>query len=68
MDGFESTTKIREFEQKRKLPKTVIAALTGVTNAEARARAMDAGIDQYLAKPIKMKHVAELIAEVRGTS
>lgn len=66
MDGFEATAKIREFERKRKTQRTPIAAITGVTSAEARARAMDAGVDRYLTKPIKMQDVAKLIAEVRG--
>lgn len=66
MDGFEATAQIREFERKRRIPKTIISAITGVTSAEARARAMDAGVDRYLTKPIKMHDVAKLIAEVRG--
>ena len=46
MDGFESTIKIREHERKHKIRRANIAALTGVTNAEARNKAMDAGVNK----------------------
>jgi CheY-like chemotaxis protein len=66
MDGFEPTKKIREFERKRKIRNTTITALTGVTTSEARDRAMDAGIDEYLTKPARMKDLTALVAELRN--
>lgn len=53
MDGFAATSKIRQTEKKRRLPRTMIVALTGLTSAESRARAFDAGVDEYRAKPGK---------------
>jgi CheY-like chemotaxis protein len=65
MDGFESTANIRAFERKNNLPATNIAALTGVTNEEARTTAYDAGVNKYLTKPIQMKDLTKLVAETR---
>lgn len=65
MDGFESTTKIRAFERKNNLSATNIAALTGVTNEEARTAAYDAGVNKYLTKPIQMKDLTKLVSETR---
>lgn len=64
MDGFESTAKIRGFERKRKLRKTHIAALTGMTDPDARKSAMEAGVDKYLTKPTRMKDLKALVAEI----
>lgn len=66
MDGNESTAKIREFERKNKLPRTFIVALTGVTSDESRRRCFDAGVDKYLTKPMQMKDLSALVAEVKG--
>ena len=65
MDGFESTAKIRAFERKNDLPTTTIAALTGVTSEEARNSAYDAGVNKYLTKPVQMKDLTKLVAEMR---
>lgn len=65
MDGFESTAKIRAYERKNNLRATNIAALTGVTNEEARTTAYDAGVNKYLTKPIQMKDLMKLVAETR---
>jgi CheY-like chemotaxis protein len=53
MDGFVATGKIRQTEKKRRLSRTMIVALTGLTSAESRNRAFDAGVDEYYAKPGK---------------
>jgi len=67
MDGFESTAKIREHERSNKLRPVSICALTGVTSAEARSQAFNAGVDKYLTKPIRMKELTQLVAETRDT-
>lgn len=64
MDGFESTMKIREFERSHNIRDTTIAALTGDISSEARTRAVDAGVDEYLTKPARMKDIKALVAEV----
>ncbi|KAK0337249.1 hypothetical protein LTR02_013275 [Friedmanniomyces endolithicus] len=69
MDGNQATAKIRELERKQKLVRTTIVAITGVTSAASRKISFDSGVDTYLTKPVKMKEVRALIAEVkeRGT-
>lgn len=54
------------FEQKRKIRNTTIVALTGVTSSEARNRAIDAGVDEYLTKPARMKDVTALITNLQN--
>ncbi len=69
MDGNQATAKMRELERKQKLVRTTIVAITGVTSAASRKISFDSGVDTYLTKPVKMKEVRALIAEVkeRGT-
>ncbi|MBL4680293.1 MAG: response regulator [Pseudomonadales bacterium] len=54
MDGFEATTKIREIESAKKTAgmRTPIIALTANCLPEDRARSFDAGMDEFLTKPI----------------
>lgn len=54
MDGFEATTKIREIESAKKESgaRTPIIALTANSLPEDRARSFDAGMDEFLTKPI----------------
>lgn len=66
MDGFEATAKIRDFERSSKLRRVNIAALTGVTSSEARTRAKDAGVNVYVTKPIRMKDLTDMIADIRA--
>jgi CheY-like chemotaxis protein len=50
MDGFEATRRIRQLE--RPSEHTTIIALTASAYAADRQRCLDAGMDDYLAKPI----------------
>jgi CheY-like chemotaxis protein len=62
MNGFEATRKIRQWEQEtgtRRLP--VIALTAGVLD-EDRQLCTDAGMDDFLAKPVNVKTLAETIA------
>jgi len=65
MDGFEATEKIRAVERNLKSRNVHIAALTGVTSSEARVRAANAGVDEYVTKPIRMKDLTAIIDGVR---
>ncbi|MFT7688289.1 MAG: signal transduction histidine kinase/ActR/RegA family two-component response regulator [Candidatus Azotimanducaceae bacterium] len=49
MDGFEATTRIRGMESGNRTP---IIALTANSLPEDRARSFDAGMDEFLTKPI----------------
>lgn len=61
MDGLESTRRIRQFERERVAPKAIIIALTGLGSQEAQQAALDAGVDYYLAKPVKFADLKRLM-------
>jgi len=61
MDGLESTRRIRAFEKEMGMQKAVIIALTGLASAEAQRDALDAGVDFYLAKPVKFVDLQKLM-------
>lgn len=65
MDGFTSAARIRDLERKKRLPRCKIVALTGVTSTESRESATRVGIDHYFTKPIRMKDVSALVADLR---
>jgi signal transduction histidine kinase/CheY-like chemotaxis protein len=60
MDGFEATVKIRELEASRGTH-TPIIALTANALKEDEARCLHAGMDEYLAKPVKLDELADAI-------
>lgn len=53
MDGLEATQEIRAFEEAQGLPRAPIIATTAHVLEEDRARCRRAGMDDFLAKPIK---------------
>ncbi|MFQ3573406.1 MAG: response regulator, partial [Thermodesulfovibrionales bacterium] len=57
MDGLEATRSIREIQQNRKVP---IVALTAGALKEERDRALEAGMDDFLAKPIETDSLRRL--------
>jgi len=59
MDGYQSTKMIREFEARHKLTKTPIIALTGHALTDDRNICLEAGMDDYLTKPIKQMNLLE---------
>ncbi|KAI1371942.1 hypothetical protein F4677DRAFT_434090 [Hypoxylon crocopeplum] len=65
MDGLEATRQIREFEQEmgpEVMPSTIIA-ITGVGNEDTRIEAMNAGMSQFLTKPVKFKVLQQLLLD-----
>ncbi|KAJ5918830.1 hypothetical protein N7454_009974 [Penicillium verhagenii] len=71
MDGFEASRQIRRAEKEYRaqiseseneaLPRTIIAALTGLDSAEAQKEALGSGIDTFLIKPIKRAQVQAIL-------
>ncbi|MBI4986508.1 MAG: response regulator [Rhodocyclales bacterium] len=52
MDGYEATTRIRRSEQERQAARVPIIALTASAFDEDRNRCLDAGMDDFLTKPV----------------
>jgi signal transduction histidine kinase/CheY-like chemotaxis protein len=61
MDGLESTRRIRAYEREHKIKKAVVVALTGLASADAQQDALDAGVDFYLAKPVRFADLKKLM-------
>jgi len=66
MDGYQATGIIREGEQRAmavagRSPHTIIIAMTGDTTADARSECLEAGMDDYLAKPITLKQMKDIL-------
>jgi PAS domain S-box-containing protein len=66
MDGYESTSRIREFEAEKGLPHTPIVALTAFALTDETKKAIDAGCDGYVTKPVKKATLLEAVAEYGG--
>ncbi len=59
MDGYEATRKIRESPAHRKLP---IIAMTANALARDRERCLEAGMDDYVSKPIDVEQVLSALS------
>lgn len=66
MGGLEATRRIRERELGRELPRLRIIAMTANAMASDRDACLEAGMDDYLAKPIKADALAEKLASLSG--
>lgn len=55
MDGFEASSRIRAHEEKYNLPRTPIVAFTANAMEGDRQRCLDAGMDDYMSKPVKQE-------------
>lgn len=64
MDGITATTKIRDIEQRASLPHTPVVALTAHVLQEQRSRMQQAGMDQFLSKPVRKDAVQKLLSEL----
>ncbi len=62
MDGFETTREIRKIEQKAGTH-TPIIALTAISLQGARERCLEAGMDDYLSKPLEIKPLAATLSK-----
>lgn len=58
MDGFEATRQIRTWEAQAKAPRTPIVALTANAMQGDRERCLEAGMDDYMTKPVRRANIA----------
>jgi PAS domain S-box-containing protein len=61
MDGFEATKQVREYEKKSNLIHIPIIALTANAMKGDKERCIEAGMDDYLSKPVRQKDFAGMI-------
>lgn len=61
MDGFEATVQIREHQKKTGAKHVPIIALTANAMEEDEQRCLDAGMDDYLAKPIESESMSRIL-------
>jgi signal transduction histidine kinase/DNA-binding response OmpR family regulator len=61
MDGYLATRKIREIEAERQLPRTPIIGLTAHALQGDREKCLEAGMDDYLAKPISTSKLTAMV-------
>jgi CheY-like chemotaxis protein len=62
MDGLESTRRIREFEKTLETKSRVmIAALTGVAQADMERDATGSGMDLFLTKPVRLRSLVPIV-------
>ncbi|HET9187006.1 MAG TPA: response regulator [Acidothermaceae bacterium] len=61
MDGFTTTRMLRERERERDGDRLPIIAITATATTEDQSRCFDAGMDDYLPKPIIMERLVEAL-------
>lgn len=66
MDGIEATRTIRTFESSHGMRPAFISALTANIFPADRQRCFDAGMNDYLNKPVKISALTELLARAGG--
>jgi len=64
MNGIEATKRILEIEKEHNLPHTPIIALTANAIKGDRERFLEAGMDEYLTKPVNKKKLAEALKKI----
>jgi PAS domain S-box-containing protein len=68
MDGCEATMEIRKLESERGGKRTPIIAMTANARAEDRDRCLEAGMDDYLSKPLSQEALAATLKRWSGPS
>ncbi|MEC7839173.1 MAG: response regulator [Chlamydiota bacterium] len=60
-DGYEVCREIRKIEKEQNKPSTAIVALTANAMAEDRDLCLAAGMDEYLAKPVRGQDLVKIL-------
>ena len=68
MDGLEATRTLRRAEFGVRDPGVLVVALTANALVGDRETCLDAGMDDFLAKPVTLEALSEMIERVRGMS
>lgn len=68
MDGLEATIRIREIEAKSKRPSTFICAVTAHALLNDREKCLDAGMNDYMTKPVNRGHLSSILDQLPGRS
>jgi osomolarity two-component system sensor histidine kinase NIK1 len=68
MGGFESTVNIRRYEKDNNLPRTPILALTAHAMFGDREKCLEAGMDDYLSKPLNQSRLIQLNHKYGGVN
>jgi len=68
MDGFEATAQLRQPESGVLDPRVPVVAMTAYAMREDRQRCLEAGMDDYLTKPIEPATLLEVLHRLCGTS
>ncbi len=68
MGGFEATTLIRASEQHSGTQRLPIIAMTAHAMKGDRERCLDAGMDDYVTKPLDARRIAEVVQKVRSAT
>ncbi|MFZ1813546.1 MAG: response regulator [Rhizobiaceae bacterium] len=62
LNGYEVTAAIRQYEQDHGLTRTPIIAMTAHAMKDDRQKCLDAGMDDYISKPISPDHTVATIS------
>ena len=66
MNGLESTRLIRDWEQNNKQPRCPIIAITANAYSEDRDACLDAGMDDFIVKPIMVERLSASLTKYLG--
>jgi PAS domain S-box-containing protein len=65
IDGYEVARRLRRGCLAGRVPRVKLVAVTGLGHDEDRRRALDAGFDAHLVKPVSPQRLEQVIAELR---